>query len=104
MQAWRVLQLPEMEVLFRGICLAISSKITDSLLSRSYQKKMSVLKFSLSPDSTGRIHDLLLCLAKFGEYVSFEAKGDQQVLRSTVSSRSLISKADLHGNSSLLVR
>lgn len=40
---------------------------------------MSILKFSLSPESTGRIHDLLLCLAKFGEYVSFEARGDQQV-------------------------
>ena len=40
---------------------------------------MSTLKFSLSPDSTEKVHDLLVCLAKFGEYVSLEVKGNEQV-------------------------
>lgn len=55
-------------------------------------KVNSNLSFSLSPDSTGKVHDLLQCLAKFGEYVSLEAKGDQQVhinVRLELQSRSL---------------
>lgn len=43
------------------------------------KERMTTLKFSLSAESTGRIHDLLVCLSKFGESVSLEAKGDQQV-------------------------
>lgn len=35
---------------------------------------MAILTFSLSPEATGRIYEALICLAKFGESVSIEAK------------------------------
>lgn len=38
---------------------------------------MAVLRFSLTADATGRIYELLVCLAKFGESVSIEAKKDK---------------------------
>ena len=38
---------------------------------------MATLNFSLSPESTGRIYELLVCLAKFGEAVSIEARSDK---------------------------
>ena len=38
---------------------------------------MALLKFSLSPEATVRIHDLLLCLAKFGDSVCLEARSDR---------------------------
>lgn len=38
---------------------------------------MAVLRFSLSAEATGRIYELLLCSAKFGESVSIEAKKDK---------------------------
>lgn len=38
---------------------------------------MAVLRFSLSAEATGRIYELLVCLAKFGESVSIEAKKDK---------------------------
>ena len=38
---------------------------------------MAALSFSFSPEATAKVHDLLLCLAKFGELVSLEARGDQ---------------------------
>lgn len=37
---------------------------------------MSALSFSFSPEATAKVHDLLLCLAKFGETVCMEARGD----------------------------
>jgi hypothetical protein len=39
--------------------------------------KMAVLSFSLTPEATGRIYEALVCLAKFGELVAIEARGDK---------------------------
>lgn len=36
-----------------------------------------VLNFSLSPDATGRVYELLACLAKFGDTVSIEARAEK---------------------------
>lgn len=48
------------------------------------QHIMPVLSFTLSPDGVVRIHDAILCLAKFSETVSLEAHcnkvGDLEVL------------------------
>jgi len=38
---------------------------------------MAILQVSLSPEATARVHDLLLCLAKFGETVCIEARNDK---------------------------
>lgn len=38
---------------------------------------MAVLSFTLSAEATGRIYESLVCLAKFGESVSLEAKKDK---------------------------
>ena len=38
---------------------------------------MTVLSFSLTPEATGRIHDALVCLAKFGEFVAIEARAEK---------------------------
>ena len=38
---------------------------------------MAVLTFSLTPEATGRIYEALVCLAKFGESVAIEARGDK---------------------------
>jgi hypothetical protein len=40
-------------------------------------KSMAVLSFSLTPEATGRIYEALVCLAKFGEAVAIEARGDK---------------------------
>ena len=38
---------------------------------------MTVLSFSLTPEATARVYELLVCLAKFGESVAIEAKSDK---------------------------
>lgn len=38
--------------------------------------KMSTLSFAFSPEATAKVHDALICLAKFGETVCMEARGD----------------------------
>ena len=43
-------------------------------------EKMAVLTFSLTPEATGRIYEALVCLAKFGESVAIEARGDKVCL------------------------
>ncbi|KAM3421792.1 DNA repair protein rad9 [Cercospora zeina] len=48
---------------------------------------MPVLTFALSPDATERMFELLQCLAKFGDAVSVEAKGDKFTLTALNSSR-----------------
>jgi hypothetical protein len=40
-------------------------------------QNMAVLSFSLTPEATGRIYEALVCLAKFGEAVAIEARGDK---------------------------
>ena len=37
----------------------------------------STLAFTLNYDGVVRIHDAVLCLAKFGEHVSLEARHDK---------------------------
>jgi hypothetical protein len=48
--------------------------------SESSQEKktfaMSALSFAFSPEATAKVHDALICLAKFGETVCMEARGD----------------------------
>lgn len=48
---------------------------------------MAVLDFSLSPDATSRIYELLTCLAKFGDAVSMEARSEKLTLTALNSSR-----------------
>ena len=38
---------------------------------------MHTLKFTLSPEGVVRVHDAVLCLAKFSEIVSLEAREDK---------------------------
>ena len=38
---------------------------------------MPVLSFTLLPEALTRIHDAILCLAKFSEVVSLEARPDK---------------------------
>jgi len=45
---------------------------------------MAVLSFSLTPEATGRIYEALVCLAKFGESVAIEARGDKVSLGKAV--------------------
>ena len=43
-------------------------------------RDMAVLSFSLTPEATGRVYEALVCLAKFGEAVAIEARGDKACL------------------------
>ena len=38
---------------------------------------MAVLSFTLSPDSVHRLHDAVLCLAKFDEMLSLDARPEK---------------------------
>ncbi|KAG9956911.1 Rad9-domain-containing protein, partial [Aureobasidium melanogenum] len=48
---------------------------------------MSALSFAFSPEATTKVHDALICLAKFGETVCMEARGDMLTLTTLNSSR-----------------
>lgn len=48
---------------------------------------MAVLKFSLSPESTGRVYELLICLAKFGESLAIEARNEKLTITALNISR-----------------
>jgi cell cycle checkpoint control protein RAD9A len=48
---------------------------------------MAVLSFSLSPEATGRIYELLICLAKFGESVAIEARSEKLTITALNNSR-----------------
>ncbi|KAK6388050.1 hypothetical protein LTR65_008216 [Meristemomyces frigidus] len=48
---------------------------------------MAVLSFSLSPEATSRIYELLVCLAKFGESVSIEARSEKLTITALNLSR-----------------
>ncbi|KAI6811627.1 Rad9-domain-containing protein [Hortaea werneckii] len=48
---------------------------------------MAVLSFSLSPDATGRIYDALVCLSKFGDNVSLEARSEKLTITALNLSR-----------------
>lgn len=38
---------------------------------------MAILNFSLTPEATAKVFELLVCLAKFGESVAIEARNDK---------------------------
>jgi cell cycle checkpoint control protein RAD9A len=38
---------------------------------------MPILNFTLSPESLGKLHDILVCLGKFSEAVCIEAVNDK---------------------------
>jgi cell cycle checkpoint control protein RAD9A len=38
---------------------------------------MVVVSFSLTPEATAKVYELLVCLAKFGEYVAIEARREK---------------------------
>jgi cell cycle checkpoint control protein RAD9A len=38
---------------------------------------MAVLNFTLTPEAASKIHDLLVCLGKFGETVAIEARRER---------------------------
>ncbi|PPJ57376.1 hypothetical protein CBER1_01424 [Cercospora berteroae] len=63
---------------------------------------MPVLTFSLSPEATERIFELLQCLAKFGDAVSIEAKGDKFTLTALNSSRTAYASFALDARSFFL--
>jgi hypothetical protein len=46
------------------------------LVKLSQPIEMSALSFSFSSEATAKVHDALICLAKFGETVCMEARGD----------------------------
>ncbi len=41
------------------------------------EKEMHTLTFTLSPEGVIRVHDAVVCLSKFGESVSIEARHDK---------------------------
>ena len=52
---------------------------------------MAILSFSLSPEATGLVYELLVCLAKFGEQVSIEARSDKLTITALNLSRTAYS-------------
>lgn len=54
--------------------------------------EMAILSFSLSPEATGRIHELLLCLAKFSESVCLEARNEKAGCRSLTVQRHVLTQ------------
>ncbi|GAB7339127.1 hypothetical protein MBLNU457_5799t2 [Dothideomycetes sp. NU457] len=60
---------------------------------------MAVLQVSLSPEATARVHDLLLCLAKFGETVCIEARNDKLSFTTLNSSRTAYASFALEASS-----
>ncbi|RDI88972.1 hypothetical protein Vi05172_g1006 [Venturia inaequalis] len=49
---------------------------------------MVLLKFTLTPEASSRLHDILTCLAKFSDTVSIEAQKETLILSSLNSSKS----------------
>lgn len=49
---------------------------------------MVLLKFSLTPEASSRLHDILTCLAKFSDTVSIEAQKESLILSSLNPSKS----------------
>jgi hypothetical protein len=64
---------------------------------------MAVLKFSLAPAATAKVHELLVCLAKFGETVAIEARKDKVSTRTSSQDYRNISRDayELHTNDCL---
>lgn len=47
------------------------------LVLQAWVLMMSILSFVLSPESVNHVHDAVLCLSKFSEVVSLEARQDR---------------------------
>jgi cell cycle checkpoint control protein RAD9A len=60
---------------------------------------MAVLSFSLSPEATGRIYELLICLAKFGESVAIEARSEKLTITALNLSRTAYASFSLDAKS-----
>ena len=64
---------------------------------------MTAFAFDLSPDAVSRMHDVVICLAKFSEVVALEAMHDKvsdhrcQLLRCSISIQALDAKKWLIG-------
>ncbi|KAI5241508.1 Rad9-domain-containing protein [Aureobasidium subglaciale] len=63
---------------------------------------MSTLSFTFSPEATTKVHDALICLAKFGETVCMEARGDMLTLTTLNSSRTSYASFSLDAKSFFL--
>lgn len=50
---------------------------------------MAVLNFTLTPEALGKLHDALVCLGKFSEAVSIEAKHDKVRLGMSAEARKI---------------
>lgn len=73
---------PKVEVAFDAKLTRVrqekhSTDSTWKLKTSNSLPPMAVLSFSLSAEAAGRIYESLICLAKFGESVSLEAKKDK---------------------------
>ena len=55
----------------------------------------TVLKFTLSPQSTQKIHDALVCLSKFNETVALDARPDVLQLSTLNSTKSAFGAVNL---------
>lgn len=58
----------------------------------------TVLDFTLSPQSTQKVHDALTCLSKFSELVSLEARYNQLCLSALNSTKSAYGAVSLDAN------
>ncbi|KAI5248128.1 Rad9-domain-containing protein [Aureobasidium subglaciale] len=63
---------------------------------------MPTLSFAFSPEATTKVHDALICLAKFGETVCMEARGDMLTLTTLNSSRTSYASFSLDAKSFFL--
>ncbi|KAK4619625.1 DNA repair protein rad9 [Fulvia fulva] len=63
---------------------------------------MATLSFSLTPEATGRVYELLTCLAKFGDAVSLEARSEKLTLTALNSSRTAYASFALHARAFFL--
>ncbi|KAI5268946.1 Rad9-domain-containing protein [Aureobasidium subglaciale] len=63
---------------------------------------MPTLSFAFSPEATTKVHNALICLAKFGETVCMEARGDMLTLTTLNSSRTSYASFSLDAKSFFL--
>jgi len=59
---------------------------------------MTTLNFTLSPQATQKVHEALLCLSKFSEFVSLEARRNQLCLSALNSTKSAYGAVHLGAN------
>ena len=63
---------------------------------------MAVLNFSLTPEVTTQIYEALVCLAKFGESVAIEARGDKvRLFGASIKAKAAVTDTNQNTTSSL---